>query len=496
MTIRIHEWPLPTRQHALKLFLFERHVPSGFSAYRSISNWVLDLLTPEAPESSSSSPHVTLPNYRPEELKPHDAHTSDLTLASKTKSYMKTHYATISIPASRSDVAKEHALQWFLYDTVHGRPVHAKMYRPDVAQRCSQYVSEGLYQALQAFVATTLHQENSVVASQSGCPQELDLEEYLHFGLLRSGGNLQWMNILRAFATRVLSFRAQSVFTLLSQAAQQCGPFPTHAHWHHEVQSNEFCLKLLSEMTRALNAFKRNRQQAACLKAITLLTVRVLASQEDKRVRRQAENILVSIRRISTAWIKEAVSLAGSEMDDFSTAQQVREVSGLCILTFDSLQQPFSTPSDLSAYMTALITTQDFRTTGLQSDPSPRRLLLDRVSQIAHSLEGSVREALLAEDMQEAIDQAVREFWETFDRGSQWTALPAPGQRWLTCSTTDQSKGSSMTVHLSLLEGVLLVNGKTIGKLPREITSHGTYEQLLGQVRLFELNCQVKSLLN
>ena len=46
-------------------------------------------------------------------------------------------------------------------------------------------------------------------------------------------------------------------------------------------------------------------------------------------------------------------------------------------------------------------------------------------------------------------------------------------------STADTS---SMTVHLNLLDGTLLVNRSPLARLPRECEAHVTYRRLFGEV--------------
>jgi hypothetical protein len=60
---------------------------------------------------------------------------------------------------------------------------------------------------------------------------------------------------------------------------------------------------------------------------------------------------------------------------------------------------------------------------------------------------------------------------------SNWHALSRPDSQWISCVTERGQK-----VHYDLLTGQLLIDGKQMGKLPREILKHPTYMSLLGTV--------------
>ena len=78
-----------------------------------------------------------------------------------------------------------------------------------------------------------------------------------------------------------------------------------------------------------------------------------------------------------------------------------------------------------------------------------------------------------------AFDHALSCLWLGFRRrdSSSWHVLPKLNSRWISCVAEGGHK-----VHYDLLMGQLLVNGKPLGRLPKEIVEHPTYVNVLGTV--------------
>jgi hypothetical protein len=65
----------------------------------------------------------------------------------------------------------------------------------------------------------------------------------------------------------------------------------------------------------------------------------------------------------------------------------------------------------------------------------------------------------------------------SYHNSSSWHALPRPDSQWISCVTERGQK-----VHYDLLTGQLLIDGKQLGRLPREMVEHPTYASILGTV--------------
>ena len=60
---------------------------------------------------------------------------------------------------------------------------------------------------------------------------------------------------------------------------------------------------------------------------------------------------------------------------------------------------------------------------------------------------------------------------------SSWHILPRPNSRWISSTTEGKQK-----IHYDILTGQLLIDGKQLGRLPREIVEHPTYASIFGAV--------------
>ncbi|KAN0084492.1 hypothetical protein V8E55_007996, partial [Tylopilus felleus] len=101
---------------------------------------------------------------------------------------------------------------------------------------------------IEKYVHSTSHTSNDVMSAQANCPADLSLDEFVAFAHLRSGGSLQWLNILHGLHTRTLNLRRHQVHFLLSYAVSQVGPFDFNTGtwiWHRELQDPSFCITLL-----------------------------------------------------------------------------------------------------------------------------------------------------------------------------------------------------------------------------------------------------------
>jgi hypothetical protein len=185
---------------------------------------------------------------------------------------MKAHYsASISIPATESNVCVNNGLNFKLYDK------RAEAWGtgpfPDVLFSTFgtfKLPSKSPYQYLEYAIQKTTHTSNQVLADQYDCPKDLSLHEHIAFGTLRSGARLQWMNIVRGLEENLLTFNAEEVWLIHTQASWQIGPLSEDGsrQWHNELDVSEFGMLLISQCTRMLDRVKANWLQAKSLSII------------------------------------------------------------------------------------------------------------------------------------------------------------------------------------------------------------------------------------
>ncbi|KAF9005289.1 hypothetical protein BDZ89DRAFT_1080195 [Hymenopellis radicata] len=485
MRIDIHEWPLPSAELDLQTVLFELYCPAPFLHWREVTYFILrDTFTQR--EDDKSSVNDELVSYMKTHIS-YDGVSNRITLASTTKSWLRTHYNPKRIPSTPSDVCLPHALNWKLYDEKRGLLIseNKSPHEADVSARCTLQLprDHASYLNLQWAVDDTTHTENAVLARQHECHRDMSLHEFIAFGCLRAGSLVQWVNVARDFASRSLSFRSQAVHTLISQTVQHHGPLSAiggDALWHVELQSSSFRHAIFSAMVSLLDSYRDNWQEVVSVKTVVVVVTRMVSSFAPTDIHcHDAFIILSKARQITYRWLQSMLSdLEKTPQEHVNSAKgNIREVAATCALTFD-IDNPNLDVENLAILVHCAMVLKDNREAQRdRSSSSPSRILLDRVERMLHALQSRLSTILKTDSS--GLDRAVQRVWAAYESGTSWEVMPSPNDRWLMCRTN-----TSQYVQINLLDGTLLVDGKPIGNLPSNITEHPTYRRVFGNVVL------------
>ena len=111
-------------------------------------------------------------------------------------------------------------------------------------------------------------------------------------------------------------------------------------------------------------------------------------------------------------------------------------------------------------------------------------MLLEQNCRLSLVLEGDLRDAIRASDV--GVDRAIQVVWPGYRPSlHQWVPLQSPNSWWLVNKTAHIGEKRSQTVHVNIIDGSLLVDGKQIGNpsvLPSDITSSPMYCELFSEV--------------
>ncbi|KAG8215417.1 hypothetical protein J3R82DRAFT_9025 [Butyriboletus roseoflavus] len=484
MEIAVHEWPLPAERLRAEAVVFELNCPIPFNMWRTATFHLLVDLCSSSVEAKN--PYIQLSEYAA--LQPYLVKhpRSRISLASDTKPFAVTHYSKMSIPTTQEQVCVNNGLKLYGFDSHACIPVSEAFGRANISRYCTYKLRSGPYQNLQKYVDATTHTSNEVVANQADCHKNLSIHEFMAFGHLRSGGLLQWLNILRELRGRSLSFHRHEVHLLLAQAVSQVGPFAnTGWMWHQEIQQPSFCYALLGELESLLQDVEANWLEAVTMDTISLLLRRLLASSPDEAVSEKVLGLLRTTRGKVFSWVQELLAKLAKTPGDEEVRRFLRGAAAICRSTFDvdpaMVRRLLHSAQDIEVLLSSAIIIHDHTPSKVTSLPAYTQLLLDRDRRLSLALETVLSDIIQVDRSDEGIDLAVRRVWPHYRPDSKWTPLQNPNSRWFSCTTAPTVDQCSQVVHFNLLDGSLLVNGKPLGRLPNEIQRHPLYNLLFGE---------------
>ncbi|KAG8713331.1 hypothetical protein FRC09_018831, partial [Ceratobasidium sp. 395] len=491
MRIDVHEWPLPANELDAKAVIFELGCPDTLNYWRSVTYYILCDLG-RSPRNIATPP-CTLADY--ENLRPWSAHLKPpihhITIASATKSFIHSHYRKHKIPASQSSVCVKNGLTFKLYDLTR----RAWAVKPFLGTNFAYFGTLALperspYQYLQYAVEGVSHTSNQVLANQSDCPQDISLHEHYAFGMLRSGPQLQWINMARGLEEKCLSFNRIEVDLLHTQAAWQIGPLLLNNQsrdWHMELEDPQYGRLLIAQALRVLNRVRKNWLESISVRTLVMLVTRLLASTYDIDIQQEVYKFLRKARRVTFKWLQDLLTkLQGvgieSQVSDYQ--QRICEMAAICRSTYDvdtpHIPELFVTTKDYDVVMFCSAILYDNQPFELSYLPASLQVLLCRDRRFTHKIAPTVIKGLRRTPR--LLDGAISLYWDGFQPSSAgWATQSESNLRWVSTMTEATGERSSQLVHLDLFEGRLLVDGKPLGRLPKEYTSHPTYIRLFGQ---------------
>ncbi|KAF8129798.1 hypothetical protein EV363DRAFT_1219569 [Boletus edulis] len=346
---------------------------------------------------------------------------------------------------------------------------------------------------MQQYLDNTMHTSNEVLAAQvtRNCHHNLPLHEFIAFAHLRSGGSLQWFNILRELRGRTLDFRRQEVYLLLAQASAEVGPLDSTGQllWHQELQDSSFCHILLDELRSLFVDMGVGSLDGPAMAIISLLAG-ILVSRSSRDISEQAIQLLQNVRRKTFSLVHELLYDVRKSSTNVESLELLRDIAVVCRSSFDvggaASYELFHSVQDVEIALSCamLISTIGPPASSVASTYS--ETLLSRDHRLSLVLEGSLRDAIEADTSDIGVDRAVQMVWPGYRPSPcRWKPLGSPNSCWLVCETAPISNRRSQTVHVNLLDGSLLVDSRPIGtKLPSAVTQDEDYKTLFASREL------------
>jgi hypothetical protein len=486
MRIAVHEWPLPEGDLTAKMVVFELQCPFAFARWRCLTYLILhDICTPAVLHRSKAQTHTSLAKYKGLLNWFTSSSQRRITLASSTKSFTACHYAKISFPATESKLCVNNGLNWNLYDGVMNIWATGS-FSCDITKQCTLMPTSPQYKNLGSYVKSTTHMSNGAIAEQATCCRDITLHAYQSFTHLRSGGQLQWINICRELVETTMKFD-DDVVDLFLMAAWQVGPSEGKSLiWHQELRVVEFGRRLAEGLRRLLVSVQDNWKQVPTVQLVILLSLRLLSSAEDAEVVNACLSLLKDARQTTQKWVYQLVEHLKNCSPDAVIESQRRLVAmaATCRASYDVGERHITrllvTDDDIMTFIKCGIMIHD-NTIGIAHVGGQKRLLA-RDSRVAVRWQGRLTNLLTSNSR--GFDNGVRTVWSNFTSGTDdWSPLRYDNHHWITTQTVPKDKRHrSQSVHLNLLNGHLLIDGRQIGRLPAEIVNHELYIRTFGKV--------------
>ncbi|KAK7032650.1 hypothetical protein VNI00_012915 [Paramarasmius palmivorus] len=517
-----HEWPLPSKELDVKRVVFELRVPTEFALWRAATALVLwDMGTPATMQAGFKAQDQVKLLEKTSPLASHYVFDKRaITLASS--SWLR--YEITTLPATESDICVPNAMSWRGYNTDRHvwivspgggnmfQNVDTRVYGTlvlDSSSPPSKYVKAGLSYA----VTSTDHTSNHVLASQSDCPPEMSLHEYIAYGTMRAGGRIQWMNLLRELRATgsglswgdvevgVLVLMVIAQVGLFEGFQSEQGPLTGELEWHSELKEYPFGKQLVHETSSLLAHVEGNWKEVITVHSIVLIVSRLLASSPHVEVTSACKELLLKARGVTWGWLQQLeVKMQEATQGSAKLFQdRVCEMAAVCRSTFDVddifeigygngyLPDILFTSEDVSIYVCCGILLYDNMPIDLETGTSPSlRRLIRRDQRMSYIVEPHLRYMITAPDYENVgnlgLDLAIGHIWKAYRREyRRWSVLDRPNRRWARCVAAPVG-ATPTSVNLDFLNGKLLVNGKPLGRLPPQITNHALYTRIFGNV--------------
>ncbi|KAL2840210.1 hypothetical protein BJY01DRAFT_250125 [Aspergillus pseudoustus] len=496
--IDVHEWPLPADPLEAKSTVFELSLPRPFAFWRDATMFLLiTVLQGEYTVKERSRAMYRLQTYSG--LSDHFTPVNvpqRIGLVSQVKPHESTHRRDRKIiDVNEEDVCVENAMNFAYFDNTAEYYVTGVEVTDKTGISCTYKVPASSL-SLQRFLFRPTSQPdgllpNTVIASQQVCPLDMSLEEYKALCSMPLGYHIQWENILRQLAMPSVVFKKVETCVFILQIIHQAGPATTGSvlrAGHVILDDKRFVMALLAEVEKAANRIKENWESANELCALVFLLQRVLSLSTSGKIQLLCLDHLSNLRAVAFGWtalVRNKASTTHGDNRRNDLTAQTAYLALICVATFNSedaiLEEILEHDSSLSIFIQCCIVIHDRKgLIGAASDGLPL-LLLYRWQNLAYRSHQVIVDYIVRQK-RASLDHAIRSIWAAYRAGSVWAMSPGGGNHWLVNTMVPKSAGSSaMMVHVNLLTGELLINGRPLARLPLQFEHHEAYKSLFGK---------------
>ncbi|KAF2706375.1 hypothetical protein K504DRAFT_459665 [Pleomassaria siparia CBS 279.74] len=498
MTIAAHEDFLPDDHNYKAAVVFELKIPRYLKEYRDATWRLISLGHPSKPKAASP-PVKLLKDFDP--LTSYkDGPMTGISLASITKSFLQTHYGKLKMKVSESDVLLPLGLNFSYYDITSETWVK-DLDKPLTFQHlCGIHVPSGLRASI---MKPRIHpppindgpSSYGIVASQTKCPSDMSVHEFTSYQRLLSGKSRRWLTMLVELGASDLNFSTEDTMHVFSHLAAQAGPAQDGSNIlrdaHLVFKDQSFCLRLTEQIESRLRNIASNWREVHSMEMLITLSLRIFALSSDPH---PAEKLLKLAQDITLKWITRLRDEVRSAVEASAAEGAARYgfwAALLCRRTFATfVDSDFDMDADdLCSFVQASIALQENLVVDLEKLPQTLKNMLVRDVKMAYRIQPLIKQSIQSNP--DSLGAAINRTWSDSGNSigrtfSRWESIPSPYERWVVSSirTMVNKYMVSQVLHYNFVEGHLLVDGKPLGRLPREIRESEEVKELFGNQHL------------
>lgn len=497
INIQIHEHPLPSSLVDAKAVVFELGCPKAFTAYRDATWRILGTLAC-LEQTEYQEPNMLLRHYSG--LKPFmNSVRCDISLASRTKSFLTTHFSRIYFPVSLDAICTTNGLKLGYYCTLTKVWPARQRLKPTFAHHCQIIIpASSPFSSLQFSADFAVDgngpSSNKIIASQTRCPSGLNVHEFMAFQALSSGKNRRWPSLLVEIGSSNLNFSTEATALLISQLAVQAGPGcedPLRVI-HGVFRDESFCKRLMEQLGQRLDAISSNWRETYCMEMLVTLILRLWSLTPWPSIVSEASKLLERSRTVTFKWIsvlRVEIHRATSASISQRCSSYIFWAALICRRTFaihveDDQNLP---PAALCCFIECSITLQDNLVGNPDELPPRLRNALIRDLKMVYRMRFLLRHSL--EGSPGSLTTAINVVWPEPEEGLSRSLfalkfLPQPDEWWIETTVDSTHHTREQIVHYHLLEGHLFVDSQPLGKLPAEHRESVVLTELFGAQNL------------
>ncbi|KAK1447923.1 hypothetical protein CMEL01_09762 [Colletotrichum melonis] len=499
MRINIFEDPLPSDPVVARAVIFELVCPKEFAAYRDTTWWLLRHLATHF-DDQGILPRCLLRDYlqlksfwRPSQHK--------LGLASTTKPFHVTHYTSMPFPVEweggRDGVCRPNALKLGYFDESTsawpGRVRFPPLFDHQVALTLPKSSPWSTLLETKAYSLSGPGPSSyEVVASQSSCPPGINNHEYLAMQTLMTGESQRWIVLLTELASTNLNFSSEVTMLLVTHLALQSGPQDNSGDFlratHTIFRDESFCKRLLEQIQTRLETVQANWRETYQMDILITLLLRTFALTTTSPDQKGFSNI-IRAREICLRWV-EILRFETFRARDAETARRCQQyalwAAVLCKRTYVIHANQVANLDSLSlrTYIECCITVQDNLVVDVGALPEVLQHAVVSDMKLSYRLSPMVRKSIAsAPDM---FRIAIMTVWPEADGHSRTISSLQLESEWAICEIQghDGWEERMQTVQYNICTGLLLVDNRPLGKLPKPPEHTEVLTELFGEQAL------------